>query len=192
MELSAGGAYFVTGTISEFDLENVHKGDKVYVESYSMSGDGNGGSYEGEIVEISDKPATEGESFSYFSYDEGNSNVTYYPFKVKLSGDVSLRDDSYMEISYTPVAESEKGVYIMNAFIRRDGADSYVYVKGDNGFLEKRSVRLGKSLWGTYTQIKSGITADDMLAFPYGKDVREGAKTVTGKTEDLYRDMPVY
>ena len=191
VELSAGGAYFVTGTISEFDLENVHVGDIVYVDSYSMT-DSGGGSYEGEIVEISDKPATGEDANSYFSYGDGNTNVTYYPFKVKLSGDVSLKDDSYMEISYQPESESDGGVYIMNAFIRRDGADSYVYVKGENGLLERRSVKIGKSLWGSYTQIKSGLEADDMLAFPYGNDVKSGAKTKEGSAEDLYGDMPVY
>lgn len=192
VELSAGGAYFVTGTLSEFDLETVHIGDKVYVEAYSISSDGGGGSYEGEIVEISDKPAAAEDSFAYFSYGEGNSNVTYYPFKVKLSGDVNLRDDSYMDISYQPDSEASGGIYVMNAFIRRDGADSYIYVKGDNGLLEKRSVKIGKSLWGSYTQIRNGLKSDDYLAFPYGNDVKPGAKTKEGSPDELYGDMPVY
>ena len=34
--------------------------------------------------------------------------------------------------------------------------------------LEKRTVVTGKSLWGSYTEILSGITAEDKLAFPYG------------------------
>ena len=192
VELNAGGSYFVTGTISEFDLENVHVGDTVYVDSYSMTEESGGGSYEGEIVEISDKPATGDETDSYFSYGDGNANATYYPFKVKLSGELSLKDDSYMEISYQPKSEAEGGVYVMNAFIRRDGADSYVYVKGENGLLEKRSVKIGKSYMGSYTQIKSGLDADDKLAFPYGNDVKSGAKTKDGAVEDLYGDMPVY
>lgn len=191
VELSAGGAYYVTGTLSEFDLESVHVGDMVSVEAYSMSGEG-GGTYEGEIVEISDKPATGDDASSYFSYSEGNSNVTNYPFKVKLPAEADLRDDSYVEIYYQPDSGDDAGVYIMNAFIRRDGGDSYVYVKGDNGMLEKRSVRIGRSLWGSYTQVKGGLKSDDELAFPYGKDVKTGAKTVEGKPEDLYGDMTAW
>ena len=191
VELSAGGSYYVTGTISEFDLENVHIGDTVSVEAYGMS-DGEGGNYEGEIVEISDKPATVEDSFSYFGYGEGNNNVTYYPFKVRLPADANLRDDSYIEIYYQPDKEADGGVYIMNAFVKRDGADSYVYAQGANGRLEKRSVKQGRSLWGSYTQIKSGLKADDKLAFPYGKDVKEGAATKVSSIEEAYSDMPAY
>ena len=187
VELSAGGAYYVTGTLGEFDLEKVHVGDVVTVDTYNMSDDG-GGSFQGEIVEISDKPATQEDSFSYFSYGDGNTNVTYYPFKVKLPAEAGLRDDSYVEIHYQTETDGDGGVYIMNAFIRRDGGDSYVFAKGENGLLEKRSVGIGRSLWGSYTQVKNGLRSDDELAFPYGKDVKAGAKTAEGKTEDLYGD----
>ena len=191
VELSAGGAYYVTGVLSEFDLENVHPGDIVTVETYGM-GDEGGGTYEGEVVEISDKPATGEDSYSYFNYTEGNSNVTNYPFKVKLPAEADLRDDSYVEIYYQSDSGDDAGVYIMNAFIRRDGGDSYVYAKDDKGLLEKRSVRIGRSLWGSYTQVKNGLKPDDELAFPYGKDVKAGAKTTEGKTEDLYGDMAAW
>ena len=40
---------------------------------------------------------------------------------------------------------------------------------------KKQSVKTGKSLWGSYVEIKSGLTNDDYIAFPYG--VREGEKT---------------
>ena len=191
VELSAGGSYFVTGTINEFDLENVHVGDMVTVESYGMS-DGGGGSYEGEIVEISDTPASEDEASAFFYSGEGNSNATYYPFKVRLSADLDLRDDSYLEIKYEPDSEAENGVYIMNAFIKRDGADSYVYVRGENGRLEKKSVSTGRSLWGSYTLIKGGLKSDDMLAFPYGKDAKQGSATKESSLEEAYGDMPSY
>ena len=191
VELSAGGSYYVTGTISEFDLENVHVGDTVSVETYGM-GDGEGGNYEGEIVEISDKPATGEDAFSFFGYGEGNSNVTYYPFKVRLSADANLRDDSYIEIYYQPEEAGGSGVYIMDAFIKRDGTDYYVYVRGEDGKLEKKSVRPGRSLWGSYTQIKGGLKADDMLAFPYSKDAKPGAPTKVSSIEEAYEEMPVY
>ena len=37
--------------------------------------------------------------------------------------------------------------------------------------------------WG-YTEIRSGLTADDWIAFPYGKDVKENAKTVESDSSD--------
>ena len=38
----------------------------------------------------------------------------------------------------------------------------------------KQKVKTGKSLWGSYIEIKSGITESDYIAFPYG--VSEGEK----------------
>ena len=61
-----------------------------------------------------------------------------------------------------------------------------MYVQGENGRLEKRAVTVGKSLWGSYKQIISGVTADDLIAFPYGKNIREGAPTVESDISALY------
>lgn len=34
--------------------------------------------------------------------------------------------------------------------------------------------------------VKGGITSDDLIAFPYGKDVKEGAKTKEVSLNDMY------
>ena len=52
--------------------------------------------------------------------------------------------------------------------------------------MEKRTVTTGKSLWGSYTEIRSGLTADDYVAFPYGKNVKPGAATVESDLSALY------
>ena len=81
-------------------------------------------------------------------------------------------------------------LYVMNAFLRTEGGRSYVYVLGADGKLEQRDVRLGKGLWGEYTQILGGLSPDDYVAFPYGKDVRPGAKvTINEDLEALYQGM---
>ena len=67
--------------------------------------------------------------------------------------------------------------------IRTEEGRSYLYVLGEDGRLEKRFVTTGKSLWGSYTEILEGLTAEDYLAFPYGKNVRDGVQAVT--CEDL-------
>jgi hypothetical protein len=50
-------------------------------------------------------------------------------------------------------------------------------VRGEDGLLEKRYLQLGLVEWGVAT-IKSGLSPDDYIAFPYGKNVREGVPTV--------------
>ena len=42
------------------------------------------------------------------------------------------------------------------------------------------------TLKGTYTEIRSGLTADDYVAFPYGKNVKPGAGTQEGDPSTLY------
>ena len=45
---------------------------------------------------------------------------------------------------------------------------------------------MGGSLWGNYTEVLGGLTAEDYVAFPYGKEVKEGAPTQEGTHDDLY------
>ena len=71
-------------------------------------------------------------------------------------------------------------------FLRTEQGRTYVYVRGADGLLEKRYVTTGKSLWGSYTQILDGLTAEDYLAFPYGKQVKDGAQTVEAEPQSLY------
>ena len=47
-------------------------------------------------------------------------------------------------------------------------------------------VQTGRDLWGSYTQIRGGLTIDDYVAFPYGRDVVEGAHTQEATTDQLY------
>ncbi|MEE0955577.1 MAG: hypothetical protein U0L49_07115, partial [Eubacterium sp.] len=75
--------------------------------------------------------------------------------------------------------------YLNQAFVRTDDGQPYVYARNDKGRLEKRTVTLGKygeSSW----QILGGLTMNDYIAFPYGNDVKEGAKTIEGTISDLY------
>ena len=83
-------------------------------------------------------------------------------------------------------AHDEGRVYLENAFIRQEQGRHYVYLRGADGKLEKRYVSVGKSLWGSYKQILSGITEEDMLAFPYGKNLKEGADTLESDLSALY------
>ena len=50
--------------------------------------------------------------------------------------------------------------------------------------LEKQYVKTGETLYGQYVEILSGLTMDDNIAFPYGKDVKEGAKVELSENTD--------
>ena len=90
-------------------------------------------------------------------------------------------------LCHTLSQQQEGGVmYLENAFLRTENGESYVYVRGGDNRLEKRVVQTGDSSDGYSTQILSGLSETDYIAFPYGKSVREGAPTREGTREDLY------
>lgn len=180
IELSGGGGYYVTGTLSEMELGSVKVGDTVSISSWMT-----GAACEGTIVSIDDYPTTSGNSWG-----DGNRNVSYYPFKVFVEEDANLQANDYVDIQYQKAGTQEQGssLYLQSWFIRTDNGKSYVMARNEDGRLEQRWVQTGRDLWGSYTQIRGGLTTDDYLAFPYGRDVVEGARTVEAAADELYND----
>ena len=180
IELSGGGGYYVTGTLSEMELGSVKVGDTVSISSWMT-----GAACEGTIVSIDDYPTTSGNSWG-----DGNRNVSYYPFKAFVEEDAGLQANDYVDIQYQKAGTQEQGnsLYLQSWFIRTDNGKSYVMARNEDGRLEQRWVQTGRDLWGSYTQIRGGLTTDDYLAFPYGRDVVEGARTVEAAADELYND----
>ena len=179
VELSGGGGYYVTGTLSEMDLGSVQVGDSVSISSWMT-----GAACEGTIVSIDDYPTSNGNNWG-----DGNSNVSYYPFKVFVTEDANLQPNDYVDIQYQKVSAQQQAgssLYLQSMFIREDNGKSYVMARGEDGRLEQRWVQTGRDLWGSYTQIRGGLTIDDYVAFPYGRDVVEGAHTQEATTDQLY------
>ena len=180
MEVSGGGGYYIDGALSEMELGTVSVGGTVQVNSWMT-----GASCEGEIVEISDYPTDNANSWS-----DGNSNVSYYPFKVFVPEEANLQEGDWVEMSYQNTAGDDGNtMYLESMFIRSENGKSYVMARGENGKLEKRWVQTGRNLWGSYTQIRGGLTVDDFVAFPYGRDVAEGAGTTEATPDKLYNGM---
>ena len=81
----------------------------------------------------------------------------------------------FENVSFT-VNKGDKIVFVSQV----DEEGEYVMKADENEQLKKQYISTGKSLWGSYVEIKAGVTMDDRLAFPYGKTVREGAPVVDG------------
>ena len=154
-------------------------------QTVTISSRMNGSTCTGEIVEISTYPADNASSWG-----GGNTNVSYYPFKVFVEEDAGLQANDYVDIQYQKAGTQEQGnsLYLQSWFIRTDNGKSYVMARGEDGRLEQRWVQTGRDLWGSYTQIRGGLTTDDYVAFPYGRDVVEGARTVEATPDELYND----
>ena len=139
-----------------------------------------------KIVEISDFPTDNGSNWG----GDSNSNVSYYPFKVFVTEDANLQAGDYVDMSYQKTVDtSGSSLYLQTMFIRSENGKSYVLARGEDGKLEQRWVQTGRDLWGSYTQIRGGLTVDDYVAFPYGRDVKPGAATVEATADQLYGGM---
>ena len=181
VEVSGGGGYYITGALGELDLGTVKLGDTVQISSWMT-----GASCEGEIVEISDFPTDSGSSWG----GDSNSNVSYYPFKVFVSEDADLQAGDYVDMSYQKTVDTGGStLYLQTMFIRSENGKSYVLARGEDGRLEQRWVQTGRDLWGSYTQIRGGLTVEDYVAFPYGRDVKPGAATVEATQDQLYSGL---
>lgn len=175
IKVSGGGGFYVEGSVSELEKDNLKIGQSVTVNDWNT-----GNTYDGQVVSIGDFPTDSGGWNG-----TGNPNASYYPFKVFIDGSADLQEGNYVSITYS-AAQAQNGVYLENAFLRTDDGEAYVYVRGAHNKLEKRYVTTGKSLWGSYTEIRSGLSAEDYVAFPYGKTVKAGAPTQEGDTSSLY------
>lgn len=175
LKLSGGGGFYIKGTVNELDRELLTIGQSVNVQDWQ-----NGGFYEGNVVSVGEFPTDEGAN-----YGDGNPNASFYPFMVFVDESADLAAGSYVSVQYS-LEGASRGLYLEMPFVRTEGGSSYVYVRGENDRLEKRTVTTGKQLWGSYIQITSGLSAQDKLAFPYGKTVRPGAKCEPGQLRDLY------
>ena len=175
MKVTGGGGYYVEGTVSELALNTIQIGQTVTVNSWDT-----GAVYEGRIVEIGSYPVEE-QDYSY-----GSQNSSFYPYRVFIDESANLQEGFYVSMTYQTPEQAAGTLYLQNAFLRTEGNRSFVFVRNADGLLEKRYLECGVSTDGYMTPVHSGITEEDFVAFPYGKEIVEGAPTYEGTDQDLY------
>ncbi len=167
---STQGLYAI-GSMNELSLEKIKVGDVI-----SGRLDETGVSFTGTIKEIAQYPSA-GESYS-FGWGNENTNASYYEFKALLNDDSELSEGSAeIQLSET-VEDYSNEIYLENFFVRTESdGRTYVMKQGEDGLLTKQYVETGRTIYGYATEIVQGVTMQDKLAFPYGNNVVEGAKT---------------
>ena len=172
----ADGLYLKSG-IKESMLGQIFEGDIVTVTSWQ-----NGNQYDAQIKSISPYPDSTG------MFDDGSSQ-TYYPFTATiLDSDAGFESGEWVEVTYTASGDSAGSgdtFTIMKAFVREEDNKKYVYIRGEDGTLKKQYIVTG-SLTDSGYEILDGLSSSDWIAFPYGKNVKEGARTREGSLDDLY------
>lgn len=167
MEVTGTEGLYVTGQISELLLGEVEPGQTVQVMAWES-----GINCEATITEISDYPAS-----SVSGYGGGNQNVSYYPYTAYIEDTSGLKNGEYVDLTMT-VGGDENGdtIYLQKAYVRTENGKPYVYKADENNRLVKQYVETGRTIYGYAVEIKSGLSMEDRVAFPYGKTAKEGIR----------------
>lgn len=175
MIVSGGGYYTVEVALGEYDCQQYPVGTSVNIQSW-MSGE----MLTGTLSEVSDLPTT-----GYY-YGNGNPNVTFYNAVITVEAEAGIQEGEYVSVSFESMQTDDNVLYLQNMYIRTEEGRSYVYKRDENGLLKKVYVQLGACLWNTYTAVYGDLTEEDYIAFPYGKDVKEGAQTEEADMNTYY------
>lgn len=170
--VSSEGLY-VRGTISESKLDELEVGDKLNGFSYET-----GVSFTAEVREISPYPL-----------ESSQGTDSSYPFTAYIENADGLKNYSYVELTLAGEDGTGSGskVTVEKPFVRTEDGQYYVMIDDGSGHLKKQVVQISRIIWGSTYEISDGLSWNDKIAFPYGKNAVEGAKTEEGTWEDLYR-----
>ena len=171
VKVASEAGLFAKGAMSELALEKISVGDRIS----GMLTD-SGMTFTAVIKEISEYP--EADSSSGYYYSSENSNASYYPFYALIEDSEGLEEgEAEIQLSET-MTNAMDAIYLELFFVRTDSdGSSYVYKQGSDGLLVKQTVTTGKTVSNYAVEITSGLEFTDKIAFPYGDDVFEGAKT---------------
>lgn len=170
--VSSEGLY-VQGTVSESKMNKLKVGATLSGYSYD-----NGVSFTAEVREISPYPSDNGQD---------GANASSYPFTAYIADASGLSNNSWAELTLLDEGDGQgQGIYLEKPFVRTENGQYYVMKDDGTGHLTKQIIQVGGIQYGSSYQITGGLSMDDKITFPYGKDVREGAKTEEGTLDDLY------
>ena len=114
-----------------------------------------------------------------------NPNSSTYTVRASVLDETSLTVDNWVTVTLPEDEQASSGLYIPMQYVHKDGGSYYVMKADKKGRLKKQYIKSGKVIWGSYLEILGGITYDDKICFPYGKDVKEGVRTIDSE-EILY------
>ena len=167
---------YLKSGIKESRLGTISEGDIVTVTSWQT-----GGQYEAQIKSISPYPDSSG-------MFDGDGLETYYPFTAVVTDkSAQMVNGEWVEVSYTSTNPNKSGntLTVLKAFVREEDGKKYVYKRDENNKLKKQYIITG-TLSDSGYEVLEGLSESDWIAFPYGKNVKEGAKTREGSVRELY------
>ena len=179
LQVASTEGMYIRGGVSELLLDQIREGDLV-----NVSAGQSGTCCQAEIREISPYPDESG----MFSGIYGAVSASMYPFIAYVSeggGTLISQEWVQMDAAGSGMEQPSDALYLWKAFILEEEGRQYVYLRDEKGKLRKREITTGRRV-GEGCEVLSGVSWEDWLAFPYGKEVRNGAATREGAMSELY------
>ena len=174
LKIKSKDGFFIKGTVSELMRDQLTEGTTLKCTGYVVK------DFEATVIEVSDYPVNSD------AYYDGNPNVSSYSYMASIAD----QSKDYSSEYYTTIKLKEESgknrLIVSKAFVRTENGSIYVYKKVDD-VLKKTPVKVDSIVDSGYSvMISAGLRRDDYVAFPYGKNVQDGAPVVDSKLEDLY------
>ena len=164
---------YIKGEIPENKLHLVGKG--TILEGFAGR---NGISFTAEVTNVSPYPSAEGDKFG----DTSNNSV--YPFTAYIENGAGLSNDEFTELKIMDSDIVAAKIDLNQPFVKYEDGKYFVMIADENNRLKKQYVNVtGTSYLVT---IEGGLTLEDRIAFPYGKNVKEGAPVKDSTIDELY------
>lgn len=177
LSVKGSEGFYVRCIVGELDLNKISVGTELTGFSYDS-----GMNCTGRVVEVGSVPVTN----RYYS--GGNPNVSGYFVRIFIEDGTGLQAGQYVEFSMQSGAEEEDStgaLYLHQAYVREMDGANYIFVARD-GKLRQEKVETGRVMYGYVELVGSGLTGEDYIAFPYNKDVRDGAPVKLPNADEAY------
>ena len=187
MKIMSDGEFRVKCTISEQNVQSIYKDEAMVLHSRVDDS-----SWTGTISEISTEADNSQNNNMYYGGSDEMTTASKYPFYVTLDSSDGLMLGQHLLVSADTGADEsieKTGIWLYSDYVQTDeNGKTYVWAADKKDHLEKREVEVGQTddTMGD-CEIKSGLSEDDMIAFP-SDSYQEGMKTTTNPDEATPED----
>ena len=187
MKIMSDGEFRVKCTISEQNVQSIYKDEAMVLHSRVDDS-----SWTGTISEISTEADNSQNNNMYYGGSDEMTTASKYPFYVTLDSSDGLMLGQHLLVSADTGADEsveKTGIWLYSDYVQTDeDGKTYVWAADKKDRLEKREVEVGQTddTMGD-CEIKSGLSEDDMIAFP-SDSYQEGMKTTTNPDEATSED----
>ena len=187
MKIMSDGEFRVKCTISEQNVQSIYKDEAMVLHSRVDDS-----SWTGTISEIATEADNSQNNNMYYGGSDEMTTASKYPFYVTLDSSDGLMLGQHLLVSADTGADEsieKTGIWLYSDYVQTDeNGKTYVWAADKKDRLEKREVEVGQTddTMGD-CEIKSGLSEDDMIAFP-SDSYQEGMKTTTNPDEATPED----